>query len=133
MSSAKGRKYTDIAKMLLIPKTTVGDIIMRYGNEDRVEFVPPPGRPKKLTDKEERAIVRKIKNNSRLTAPKIAAQVNEEWNKHVSPQTIRRTLKSNDFNGRVARRQPYISEVGVGCENILPSQLRSVTGAEKSL
>lgn len=45
--------------MLHIPKSTVGEIIRRYKNEDRVEFVPPPGRQKKLTDKEERAIVRK--------------------------------------------------------------------------
>lgn len=52
-----------------------------------------------------------MKNNPRLTAPQIAGQMNEEWNKQVSPQTIRRTLKSDDFNGRVARRKPNVSEV----------------------
>ena len=52
---AKGRKYTDIAKMLHIPKSTVGEIIRRYKNEDRVEFVPPPGRQKKKINRQGRA------------------------------------------------------------------------------
>ncbi|KAJ4449360.1 hypothetical protein ANN_00758 [Periplaneta americana] len=41
----------------------------------------------------------------------IAAQVNEECNKQVSPQTIRRTLKTEDFDGRVVKKKPYVSEV----------------------
>ena len=61
----KRLKYTEIAKMLRLSKSTVGDIVRRYRDEDRIESIPQKGQPKKLTEREERSIRKKIKENPR--------------------------------------------------------------------
>lgn len=81
---------------------TVGDIVRRYKNEDRVDFKKQTGQPKKLTEMEERRIVRKIKVNPRLSAPKFVIEVKAEIEKTVSESTLCRTIKKQGFNGRVA-------------------------------
>jgi len=43
-------------------------------------------------------IVRKIKENFKLSAPKIAAEVEDEMGKKCSPDTVRRVLHDNNFN-----------------------------------
>ena len=57
----KGLKYTEMAKMLRLSKSTVRDIVRRYRDEDRIESIPQKGQPKKLTEREERSIRKKIK------------------------------------------------------------------------
>lgn len=104
-----GKKYKDIAEMLNIKPNTVGDIIRRYKNEDRIEFIQQTGQPKKLTETEERAIVRKIKINPRLSAPKIVTEVSTEFGKTISESTVRRIIKREGYNGRVARKKPFMN------------------------
>ena len=58
----KGLKYTEIAKMLRLSKSTVRDIVRRYRDEDRIESITQKGQPKKLTEREERSIRKKIKD-----------------------------------------------------------------------
>ncbi|KAJ4428982.1 hypothetical protein ANN_25978 [Periplaneta americana] len=80
----KGLKYTEIAKILRVSKSSVGDIVRRYENEDRIESIPQKGQPKKLTEREERSILKKIKENPRLSATKLAACVREEFGKQTA-------------------------------------------------
>ena len=65
---------------------TVGDIVRRFRNEGRVASIKQKGRPKKLTTREERGILRKVKTKPRFSASKLF-----EHEKTVSTQTIRRT------------------------------------------
>lgn len=94
-----------------MPRSTVGDIIRRFENEDRIESIPQRGQPKELSDREERVIIRKVKNNPKLSAPKLATEVLNECGKKVCPETIRRVIRRSGYNGRIARKKPYISEV----------------------
>ena len=48
--------------MLRLSKSTVRDIVRRYRDEDRIESIPQKGQPKKLTEREERSIRKKIKD-----------------------------------------------------------------------
>ncbi|XP_065363321.1 uncharacterized protein LOC135956697 [Calliphora vicina] len=59
---------------------------------------------------DERYIVRKIRQNPKLSAPKLATEVKNELNKTCSAETIRRVLRKHDFNGRVARKKPFINK-----------------------
>ncbi len=93
----------------LIPESTVGDIVRCFKNENRIASIPQTGRPKLLTEHDEWVIVRKIKRNPRLSVPKVRAEVFEEISKKVLSSTIRRTLKNNGYNGRIARRKPLIN------------------------
>lgn len=107
----KGKSYRQISDMLNISKSTVADIIRRCNTEDRIESIPQSGRPKVLNSREERLIVRKVKVNPTISAPKIASEVLEESRKKVSPETVRRTLRQAGYNGRVARKKPFINEM----------------------
>ncbi|KAJ4431341.1 hypothetical protein ANN_19938 [Periplaneta americana] len=66
---------------------------------------------KKLTEREDHSILKKIKENLRLNATKLAACVLEEFSKQVGAEIIRRDLRKEWFNGRVCRTKPYINEI----------------------
>lgn len=106
----KGKSYREIGRLLNLSKSTVRDIIKRYTDEDRIESIPQKGRPKLLTASDKRLIIRKIKKDPGLSAPKLTAELFEETRKKVHPDTVRRALKENGYNGRVARKKPYINE-----------------------
>ena len=97
--------------MLDLKRSTVADIVNRYKNEDRIESLPQSGRRKIINEREKRKIIRKVKENPRLSASTLAAEFREESGKNVSTQTVRRLLKENGYNGRVAIKKPYISEI----------------------
>ncbi|GFY46125.1 hypothetical protein TNIN_171 [Trichonephila inaurata madagascariensis] len=69
------------------------------------------GRPHKLSDCDSRAIVRKVKKNPKISAPKLADQIVTASGKKVHPETVRRILRSGGYNGRVSSRKPFISSV----------------------
>ena len=71
----------------------IGDIVRRLRNEGIVASIKQKGRPKKLTTREERGILRKVNTKPRLCAPKEVAELFTEHEKTVSPQTIRRILR----------------------------------------
>lgn len=108
--NAKGKSYRKIAAMLNISKSTVADIVRRFKREDRIDSIPQKGQPKKLDARDKRKLIRKIKKDLTLSAPKLAAELLNEAGKEVHPQTIRRALKEEGYNGRVARKKPYVSE-----------------------
>ncbi|KAJ4446536.1 hypothetical protein ANN_13232 [Periplaneta americana] len=91
----KGRTHRDIARMLNIERSTVGDIMRRYEGGDRIEFIPQKGRPKKLRNRDVRSIIRKVKKNPRLRAPQLAADLASKSGKNVHPGTVRKF-----YNGR---------------------------------
>ncbi|KAJ4447089.1 hypothetical protein ANN_09078 [Periplaneta americana] len=76
-----------------------------------MESIPQKGQPKKLTEREDHSILKKIKENLRLNATKLAACVLEEFSKQVGAEIIRRDLRKEWFNGRVCRTKPYINEI----------------------
>ncbi|GFY48103.1 transposable element Tc1 transposase [Trichonephila inaurata madagascariensis] len=69
------------------------------------------GRPHKLSYRKSRAIVRKVKKNPKISAPKLADQIATASGKKVHPETVRKILLSGGYNGRVFRRKPFISSV----------------------
>lgn len=106
----KGKSLNTIADVLKLPRSTCQYIIRRYVQENRIKSIPQKGRPKKLSARNERYIVGKIGRNPRLSASKLATEVNAMWNKTVSAETIRRSLRKYGYHGRIARRKPFLSE-----------------------
>ncbi|GFY58763.1 hypothetical protein TNIN_206581 [Trichonephila inaurata madagascariensis] len=51
------------------------------------------GRPHKLSDRDSRAIVRKVKKNPKISAPKLADEITTASGKKVHPETVRRILR----------------------------------------
>ena len=76
---------------------TVGDIVRRFSYEERVASIKQKGQPKKLTTREERGILRKVKTKPRFSAPKLVTELITEHVTTVSAQTIRRTIKNKGY------------------------------------
>ena len=53
--------------------------------------------------------MRKVKENPRLSAKKIADEVATGIRKACSASTIHRVLRSHDFHGRVPLKKPFVS------------------------
>jgi predicted DNA-binding ribbon-helix-helix protein len=56
---------------------------------------------------DERCFLRKIENNRKLGATKLAAEIENRLHKKVNFETVRRVLRKNDFHGRGAKKVLY--------------------------
>lgn len=106
----KGKTIRKIAHLVQMKRGTVSDIILRYKNEERIELRKQLGRRNVLTDREEFFIIKQIKRNPRISAPKLACDIESATSKKVHAQTIRRAINKKAYNGRVARNKPYVAE-----------------------
>ncbi|GFY48323.1 hypothetical protein TNIN_457801 [Trichonephila inaurata madagascariensis] len=88
----KGEKksYSEIAKIVKKPRSTVQTIYRNYVMRGNVLNKSRCGRPHKLSDRDARAIVRKVKKNPKISAPKLADQIATASGKKVHPETVRR-------------------------------------------
>ncbi|KAJ4437154.1 hypothetical protein ANN_17289, partial [Periplaneta americana] len=51
-----------------------------------------------------------IKKNPRISAPKLVSEIELATSKKVHAQTIRRAIHKRGYNGRIARKKPYVCE-----------------------
>lgn len=110
-----GKTQRNIAEMVNLSPSTVQYIIQRFVRENRVADKGRNAPNKTFTELEERRIVRKIKVNPKISAPKLTVEVENEMGKKCSVETVRRVLRENNFNGRVARKKPFISQKNQQC------------------
>ena len=71
------------------------------------------GRPSKLNDRMERAILRVVRDNPRQSAVKMNRQLKIDQEVEVSDQTVRRSIKRHWYNNRIARKKPLLRPVNV--------------------
>lgn len=105
-----GKTQRHIAEMVKLSPSTVQYIIQRFVRENRVADKGRNAPNKTFTELEERRIIRKIKVNPKVSAPKLTEDVEREMGKKCSVETVRRVLREHNFNGRVARKKPFISQ-----------------------
>lgn len=111
----KGLSVRKIADAVNLVHSTVHNIIHRFIRENRVENKGRKAPNKIFNPHEERMIVRKIKNNPKLSAPKLTSEIQKETGKSCCTETVRRVLREHDFNGRVARKKPFINKKNQIC------------------
>lgn len=100
-----GRSLSEIAKAFGIPRPSIQTLLRHYKEHGVVDPLKSSGRPKCLTAKEERYIVRKVRTNPRTTAKTLVKDL-EGLGKQVSKNTVRRALYRNGLHGRTPRRTP---------------------------
>lgn len=105
-----GKSVRAIGEIVNRSHSTVYDIIKRFKSTKSLENKPKSGRPKSFSNTEERWIVRQIKENPKMSAPKLATEVSKHLTKTVHPETIRLVLRKANFNGRVARKKPLVNK-----------------------
>lgn len=105
-----GMSEGNIAKILKHPPSTVHKIIVTY--RDCNQEIPPPrvGRPKILTDRDNRALLRVLKKNRRTNIKELRDNFIETTSTTVSINTLRRNLHEIGFCGRAGVRKPLVNE-----------------------
>lgn len=108
---SEGKSVRKIAEIVGKPTSTVQDIIKKHKTYGIVENLAGRGRKPILLTQNKRFIVRKIKENPKVSIPKLTKDVSEIIKKPLSTETVRRALRSEAYHGRVARKKPFISNV----------------------
>lgn len=104
----KGNGYKKIAKMLNIPRDTIGSIIRKFKAKGTVETAPGRGRKRILSATAVRYLRRKVEKNPCVTAEELKKDLSDVGTE-VSAQTIRRTLRNEDLHARTPRRTPLLT------------------------
>ena len=90
----EGKSQRNIAEILALSSSTVQHIIERFRRENRVENKSRSAPNKIFTDAEKRWIVRQIKENPHLSAPKLVVEVEKFLGKSASTENIWRVLST---------------------------------------
>ena len=64
-----------IARLLGRPRSTIQTIIDRFSDHKTFENKPRSGRPRALSLQDDRFLVREVKKNPRISAPKLASEL----------------------------------------------------------
>ena len=105
-----GKSFRCIAKLVYKPLSTIHYIVKKFNEDNIVANRPRTGRPSKLSERDERFIVRKIKKNPFESSSSIASELNESYGQNVTARTVRNKIRKSGFRSRVARKKPFINK-----------------------
>lgn len=105
-----GRSNRDIASEFHIDQRTVGRIYARFQKTQNVIRKPGSGRPRKSSERQERAITHQIKCNPKRTAMEAKRYSAEHLRHLVSVWTVRRILRRAKLFARRPAHKPLISK-----------------------
>jgi len=108
----EGYSYHQVALRLSnnVHPSTILRLKRKYDETGTVQNKPLKGRPRLLTERDERKIVRKIMVNECSTAVDVQKSLKVNEKIEVNANTIRRTLKRNGLSSRVKRKKPLLSK-----------------------
>lgn len=107
--NCEGKTVREIGELVGKTKSTVDDIIKRFCNEFRLANKSREGQGKILNEREERSIVKEIKQDPFKTAKDLKISLKNRTGTDVFLNTIRNKLHRYDYYGRTARKKPFIS------------------------
>ena len=88
-----GKKMRQIARDLDLSKSTVGDVIKSYGENGNTDIKgKSPGRPRLVTERERRELVKICKKNRRGTLRDVTSEWNEAGKSSYSRETCRKWI-----------------------------------------
>ncbi len=92
----KGEGYKKISKALLISQNTVAKVVQIFKKEGTATISQRrPGRPRKLTPRQERLLMRRVKENQHASSLQLSKEVESQTGVTISRDTIQRTLQRN--------------------------------------
>jgi transposase len=107
----EGIQHKEIAKRLNIAKTTVTYVLKTYTEDNYFAKTHTRGRKRILSAIEIVSMIDKVEENRRLSANKLAVQVQKDMNKSISLKTIKRYLRFNGFKACKPKKVPLTKEI----------------------
>lgn len=108
-----GKTYREIARIFQKTVAAVFKVVRTFKNDARLIESKRSGRPRITNKKVDSKIINLSSADPFLSAPKIRGKLVDKGYEVPSVSTIRRRLRENDKQGRVARRIPYISKINL--------------------
>lgn len=106
----ENKSYGKIAEIMKKSRATVQSIIKKYESTGTVLNEKRSGRPKVLSNRDVRMLLKNVKKNPKKSAPTLAIELASCTRKTIHPENVRRILRSNGYHGRTPRRKPLISK-----------------------
>ncbi len=101
----KGEGYKKISKALLISQNTVAKVVQTFKKNGTATISQRcPGRPRKLTPRQERLLMRRVEENQHASSLQLSKEVESQTGVTISRDTIRRTLHAMAYMGAVHER-----------------------------
>lgn len=107
----EGKSIRKVAELIDRSPATVQKILKKYEIFGTLDNMARSGRPRTFTEQESRLIIRKVKKNPKISAPKLQTEIGEEMGKQCNAETIRRALHKAGYNANAIRKKPYVSKV----------------------
>ncbi len=105
----KGEGYKKISKALHISQNTVAKVVQTFKKDGTATISQRrPGRPRKLTLRQERLLMRRVEENRHASSMQLSKEVESQTGVTISRDTIRRTLQRNDMHGCRPRKKPLL-------------------------
>lgn len=104
-----GKTDRQIAADFGVSHTTVGRIYKRFLQTKSLDRKPGSGRPRKSTERQDRSMIRIVKNDPRKTATDVNKYATQQLHLNLSSRTIRRRLCDAKLFGRRPAKKPLIS------------------------
>jgi len=108
--SKGGFSQRNIATILDFPKSTVGQVIKKYNEQGITTTASRSGRPKILTERDNRHLIKIAKENRNNTLEELTENFNTSMAISVSSRTVQRILHKEGYSGHAAKKKPFISE-----------------------
>ncbi len=105
----KGEGYKKISKALLISQNTVAKVVQTFLKDGTATISQRrPGRPRKLTPRQDRLLMRRVEENRHASSLQLSKEVESQTGVTISHDTIRRTLQRNGMHGCRPRKKPLL-------------------------
>lgn len=122
-----GATISKIAEETKRPRGTVATVLRQFRLRGNVETAKRSGRPLKTSPRDHRQLVKLVKEDRRVSARDLSQKWGEVIQKRISERTTRRRLKSLGYNGRQARKKPFISAINKKKRLLWARKLRNKT------
>ncbi len=94
---------------LLISQNTVAKVVQTFKKDGTATISQRrPGRPRKLTPRQERLLMRRVEENRHASSLQLSKEVESQTGVTISRDTIRRTLQRNGMHGCRPRKKPLL-------------------------
>ena len=99
-----GFSYEKIEKILDYSKTTIYNVIKKFNKQGLTNTASHFGRSKILSERDERHLIKIVKNNRNESLKEITEKFNTVINILVLSRTIQRTLHNKGYSGHAAKK-----------------------------
>jgi transposase len=100
-----------IATLLKLPKSAVGDVIVKWKREGTTTTEPRPSRQRLVTDRDRRGLKMVVRETRQTLSETITRDFRSAANCPASTMSVLRELRGIWFHGRAAVHKPNISPV----------------------